>query len=183
MNHYNDKDLWNLIKRGDKKAFDFVYQKHIRSLYFFGYKICANKTLVEDCIQEVFLSLWKSRRNINIRQSIRAYLLHALRHSLIRRLKADKKTMDFSDKEPTLGSFDIQLPVEAHWIAAEVKAQNTLRLKQALEQLSNREKEAIYLKYYENISYEEIATIMGISQRAVYKVVHSGIKKLRRLLN
>ena len=183
MNHYSDKELWKLVKTGNKQAFDYLYQQNVRGLYYFGYKMTTDKTLLEDCIQEVFITLWKSRKNITIEHSVKHYLLLSLRRLLLRKLKAQKKSNTTSSNMEELDRFEVDISVETAWISQEISKGNSKKLKQAIDQLSKREKEAIYLRYYEGFTYDEIAPIMGISIRAVYKVVHSGIKKLRKLMD
>ena len=183
MTHYSDKDLWDLIKKGNKKAFDYLYQQNVRGLYYFGFKITQDKGLVEDCIQEVFINIWNSRQSIQIEHSAKHYLLLSLRRLLLRKLKNAQKLVASSDNLEEIQRFEVEISIETAWIQEEMKKGSSQKLKKAINQLSNREKEAIYLRYYENVSYEEIASIMGIGIKAVYKVVHSGIKKLRQLLH
>ena len=57
-----DIDLWNAYKEGDKDAFGVLFKRHFSSLFQYGIKLCSDRTVVEDCIQELFTELWQNNR-------------------------------------------------------------------------------------------------------------------------
>jgi RNA polymerase sigma-70 factor (ECF subfamily) len=54
---------------------------------------------------------------------------------------------------------------------------------QAIDQLSNRQKEIIYLKFYQNLSYEEVSEIMNINYQVARNLLHQAIKAMRKILS
>ncbi len=165
---------WKAIQNGDKKAFDAFYFEHVDALYNYGHHITPQTNLVEDAIQEVFVNLWQRRQQINIESSNRAYLFTCLRRQLLYQLKHQE---NYQLKK--------ELVAVGHSIWQEERSeyrqkQQLQAVKQAVEKLSPREKEAITLKYYENLDYHEMSSIMNLKIHAIYKLVSRGVNKLRK---
>lgn len=77
--------LWHSFLDGDDKSFVLIYQRHIDRLLFYGYKLCFDKELVHDCIQEIFIGLFLKRNKLGVNiENLKAYLFVALRNSLIK---------------------------------------------------------------------------------------------------
>lgn len=83
-----DPALWQAFKQGDRVAFERIYEQHIQPLINYGYKITTDRNLIQDCIQDLFVELWESRERLTNTDSVRFYLLKALRNKLIRHLQA-----------------------------------------------------------------------------------------------
>ncbi len=170
---YSDKsdfELWEAIRtNGDKEAFSVFYKNHATLLFKYGYSIYANEAHIYDCIQELFMNIWLKRKSISFESSPKNYLLISLRRLILK-----KKPKDHTVKIEDLDELE--------------KAENTFseevskmpEIKRVLQSLPERQKEAVYLKYMENLPYEEIASIMNITIPSVYKAVSAGIKKIRQ---
>jgi RNA polymerase sigma-70 factor (ECF subfamily) len=72
--------------------------------------------------------------------------------------------------------------MESEWIAAELLDENEQSIRQAISQLSKRQQEVIFLKYYKGLSNEEIATIMDIERQTVANFLHRSLTNLKRSL-
>ncbi len=86
------------------------------------------------------------------------------------------KTEIFSAEEY---EFEFELSIEQVMINADRLYEQQINLKSALDKLTQLQKEAIYFKYYENLSYQQIAGILNISTKATYKLVARAIVELR----
>ena len=84
-----DEEVWGIFKSGNEEALGFIYRSNISILYKYGNKFSSNGQLVEDCIQDLFLTIWKNRENLSATNSIKLYLLGALRKKLIRYAEKD----------------------------------------------------------------------------------------------
>ena len=174
----NDRVLWQLIQAGDRKAFDQLYLAHVKLLYRYGMKLSPRRELVQDSIQDLFIDLWRKREQLSIQQSLKSYLLISFRRRLLRQLKQaqELRTVEWSATEETdhfvLGENPSAFPPQ------KIKA-----IKAAIPQLSRRQREAIHLKYVENMDYEEIAQIMELQVRGVYKLISTGVKRLREIVS
>ena len=170
--------LWRAVQKGDRAAFDEFYRSYVQRLYNYGYQLFPNSTLVEDSIQEVFINLWKQRTNLVISESPYHYVLLSLRRLILRKIQQRKKIVSTSYIEEEIIQFLSPVVEETSATLTERKK----RVLQAVNQLPKRQKEAIFLKYYENLDYEEIANLMSLEIHSVYKLVSTGIKKLRSRL-
>ena len=174
----NDLELWQLLKKGDKTALERIYRSHAEALLRYGSKFVADQQLVEDCLQDLFVDLWRKRENLSDTDHIKRYLLVALRRNIVRQL--ERKVKKIASEEPEEYLFEATISIDEEIISKELNAEQTQILKNALAQLSERQKEAIYLKYYSGLDYEAICEIMDISYQSVRNVVSSALKALRK---
>jgi len=158
----------------EHQEFAGYYELYFQDLYNYGKNITPHTPLVEDCIQETFLHFWQQRRSISGIQSVKAYLLASLRRKLFRKIKQHKKLeLLNSEKE-----FLLETPNSE----AETTSFDRQKLKAHLQQLSKRQREALYLLYYDNLDYEETAFVMGLETKSVYNLAYQGIQKLKAVL-
>ena len=80
-------ELWELIRQGDRNAFDNVYHQYVSQLFTLAYKHIPNRTDAEDIVQEVFLDIWEKRREIIIHSSLFNYLYSTTRYKILRFIK------------------------------------------------------------------------------------------------
>lgn len=176
----SDLLLWKRLKSGDKKALETIYLQEIDFLLAYGKKISSNAPLVEDCVQDLFVELWRNREGGSNTDSIRRYLIVALRRKIIR--KSNKLQKSQSDKTPEEVDFQAELSIDMQLIAQELSAEQAAQLKVAFSQLSSRQQEAIYLKYYSGMDYKDIAEVMDINYQSVRNLIFNALGKLRKYL-
>jgi RNA polymerase sigma factor (sigma-70 family) len=172
----NEKDamLWNQFRLGDGGAFSAVFKKYYTGLYNYGCRITDDTNLVEDCIQELFIDIWRTSGKAEV-QSVKAYLFTAFKFKLMKLLAKNSKTsLLAADNQQTfvLGQ-DVLL------INKETDAQKNKQVLDAISQLSPRQKEIIYLKFYLNLSYEEVSELMQINYQAARNLIYKAIKELK----
>lgn len=174
-----DKDyfLWQQFKKGDEDAFYHLYDRHIDVLYRFGCQYTRDKDLIKDCIHDLFLDLYKYKERLSDTNNIRFYLFSALRHK-IHREKARNQFIDIESPadQPVL-SFEDSL------IASETEEENFRILNQVLNALTDRQREALFLKFKNNLTYPEIAQILGVTVESARTIVYRSLKELRECLN
>ena len=180
MNNPEDEALWRHFQEGNQVAFATIYTTYFPVLYHYGYHIARNEELVNDCIQTLFVDLWKSRRNLAATTSIKFYLLKAMRRQVYRSLRREDQ---YTTYLPEADGVDITFSPELDLIAAQTTAQQQQALQQAINQLSNRQKEAITLLYIEGLSYPEISDMMSVKVRTIYNLVHTALESLRKQLS
>lgn len=87
----NDTFLWDQFQNGNEEAFISLFRAYYSDLFNYGSKITTNHSLIEDCIQDLFIDIWRQHRKTEI-QSVRAYFFKALKFKIIRALsKSDKR--------------------------------------------------------------------------------------------
>ena len=179
---FQDKEIWLLFKKGNRDVFAYIYHKHIHDLYNYGMKIRAEATVVEDCIQELFVELWEQRINLSITNNIKLYLYKALRIKLYRlhrrQISREKRDFDYCHSE----EIQIIKPYEDLLIDEQVSAEKKTKLHKALGNLPPRQKEALTLLYFEKYSYEQAADIMAMNLRSVYTLAWKALSALRKAI-
>lgn len=178
MTERNEEDLWEAFRNGSEPAFAAIYNTYFPVLYQYGYHIARNEDLVKDCIQNVFVELWKSRRNLSPTTSINYYLLRVMRRKVYQATKQEQPTLMTASMSDNY-DWEVNFSPEFDLIANEQAMLQKEQLVQAINQLSNRQKEAITLLYIEGLSYPQISDIMSLKVRTVYNLVHTALEKLK----
>ena len=168
--------LWAAFVKGDEVAFSRLYQATFYELFNYGMKLCDHSDLVKDSLHDLFIDLWKYRKKPSRITSLRPYLYRALRNIII---KAQTRHIPFQRIQEGY-NFTIDISSETLLIQHENSLKERQKLRQALEELTQRQKEVIFLKFYSQLSYDEVASILGISTKATYKLVSRSIAFMRK---
>jgi len=166
--------LWHRIQEDDIAAFDEFYHKHVSSLYNYSRRFTNNESLIEECIQSLFVQLYKKRKSIQITSSPKAYLFTWLRRQLIAELKEHNKNVELDFNS----GLEFVEPHESDIIEADTRKELIHKLNNAKTSLTKRQKEVIYLKFYEGLEYEELCLAMNLTKEACYKLVNQAVKRL-----
>ncbi len=172
-----DQVLWELYREGDKQSLGSLAERYYSVLRRYGLKFMIDESTVEDCIQELFLQLWQNRLQINDTCSVKHYLLKSLRNHIIQYLRTEKHFIDLdTDWDCTLPK---ETDAETLMIQEEDLSHQMSELKRQLLTLPVREREALYLRYYENLSVPEIAEMMHVNRQSVSNFLQKALSKLR----
>lgn len=172
-----DRVLWQLYREGDKQAFGQLAERYYRTLKHYGLKFMVDEVVVEDCIQELFLQLWQNRLQINQTESVKHYLLKALRHHILQHLRNQKRlNHEEMDWDRSTGQ---ETDSETLLIQQEALTLLTHTIRAQLASLPAREREALYLRFYESLSIPEIAEVMNVNRQSVSNFLQKALYKLR----
>lgn len=170
--------LWQEYRDGDIYALAHLMQRFYPDLFSWGVRLHGDRDFVKDCIQEMFLSLWKVQENISSVENVRSYLLVVLKSRMLREL-AKKNRID-----PTAVSddyaFSVEFSADLRLIEEEHDVYQLRKLEQIMNQLPPRQKELIYLRFYQNLSFEQIADVMQLGRQSVYNLLQKALDNLRR---
>lgn len=172
----SDTSLWNDFIKGNEEAFRLIYNSHVQSLFKYGCNFTSNEALIKDCIHDVFIDLSKYRSRLNPTNNIKLYLFKSLKRKIINSL-GDKKIFGAIDQEKL--PFHYAISVEDELIENEFEQQRHQQLDKAMQTLSPRQKEAIYLKFVSDLSYEELGKVMQLNYQSARNLVFRGLEKLR----
>ena len=172
------KLLWDRLRQGERSALDRLFRLYFDPLYYYGYRIVSDNDQVRDAIQNVFLQLWKSRNKLSDVRSVKGYLFASLRRQLLKQIDSQKRRQDLNDQYG-LEAFQPMLNYEEWLEVLDIKREQKSALKNAIDSLTTRQKEAIYLKYYEGLSNQELAWVMKLKQQSIYNLVSEAIDRLR----
>jgi len=175
------EDYWKALKVGDGKALEQLYQQYANPLYNYGSKFTADREQVLECIQSLFVTLWTRRENLAIPANIKNYLFKALRLAIFKNAKLAHAQDSFDQN----GQYDFlaTLSIEDEMIIEEDRIELQKRLQSGLDQLTPRQREAIFLRFYEEMDYVEIAEVMDISTKGTYKLMARAVNVLRDKLD
>lgn len=174
-----DIQLWLEFKSGSLPAYARLYEQYFHVLFKYSCKITLNRSLVLDVIQDLFIELWKNKQNLGTPTSVKHYLFKALRRKLYQQITNSGKDFYAQDITAFTG-MEVAFSREYQLIGEQAKHEQLLELSKALASLTRRQKEVIFLKFYQNLSYDEISSIMSISIDAVYNLVSKAIDSLQK---
>lgn len=176
-NEVEECGVWKRFREGDPKALANIFREHYDGLYFYGMKLVQDEELVKDCVQNLFLKLWARRENLGAIKIVKPYLLKALRRHIGDEAVALNKKKNL--QEQFLYEFDFTFSHEDFLIATQNSKEQGESLAAALNGLSKRQREAIFLKFYEGLDYEKIAEIMALNIQSVRNLIHQSLKLLK----
>ncbi|MEQ6119493.1 sigma-70 family RNA polymerase sigma factor [Reichenbachiella sp. MALMAid0571] len=175
----SDVEIWQKLKKSDSQALKLIYNQHIKILYMYGGKFSKDKEVIEDCIQELFMTIWERRFIIGDTDAIRPYLLTSLRRRMIRVTSKNHIKID-RNFEIEKYDFNIEFGSEEKLINSEDNAELINKLSNELNKLTKKQQEVIYLKYHCGLSYEEIADVMTINYQSARNLMHKSLLLLRK---
>lgn len=179
----NDAWLWQRFKEGDSEALGQLMTDHYTALIRYGTRFTRDTDFVRDCMQDIFVELWNRRETVSLLTSerVRPYLMTMLRR-LLHQQFLERQRYEFepvSEQENGL-VFDVTFSPEDMLIETEQSQHTADRIRQLLNQLPRRSKEAIYLRFYDNLDRAAIAQVMGISEQSVSNLFQETFRLLRR---
>lgn len=143
----------------------------------YGYRVTPDRLLVEDAIQDVFVDLWRRREYLSEVEQVKSYLLRALRNQLLRNSRHNifESAEDIDDFLDYLS----ELSTEQQSIDRENQFSRTQSIQYALDNLSHRQREAIHLRFYQGLSLDEAAEVMGIQKQVIKNLLSKSYAVLR----
>ncbi|XOV91590.1 MAG: RNA polymerase sigma factor [Bacteroidota bacterium] len=177
---FSEKDermVWQQFIEGDNKSLIYIYNKYVDVLYSYGRQHSKNYELIRDCIGELFCDLMDKRSGLSSAQSVKAYLFASLKRRVLKEKRRNGKFLleedgfNFTYAEPPLS------------ISGNLKEQDFAIINQKLNLLSVNQREAIYLHFYEGLSYAEIANILKIKIDSVRTLTYRALASLQKHIN
>jgi len=173
----SDTLLWNDFIKGNDEAFRIIYNNYVRMLFSYGCHFTHDQALVKDCIHDVFIDLSKYRSGLSPTNNIKLYLFKSLKRTLIRSLEKVKAFGIIDDPEKL--PFYYTISHEDEIAENENQQQRYQQLNKAMSTLSPRQKEAIYLKFVSELSYDELGKVMQVNYQSARNLVYRGLENLR----
>lgn len=174
-----DGHHWNGFLRGEEKSFEALYNQYYESLVGYAAKLSNDQTFIEEAVQDLFVKLWKNRENLSQPVSVKHYLFKALRNLILNKFRIAKKEISIGS-EADLLAFELQYSLLHMHQESEDWSYLTRAL---LDDLTDRQKEAVYLFYAEGMTYKEIADLLKINIGGTYKLMYRAISRIREKAN
>lgn len=165
------------LKNGDDIAYKILYEKYYQWLCNYVFKLCENKKLSEDIVQDMLMKFYVKRRKINIKTSLKNYLFTSCHNQFLQHLRKNKIKFDDLDA------------IKWEVIATSVNPQENpeedklMQLHQLIDELPPRCKEIFLKSKLEQIKYKDIAAELDISIKTVENQMSKALKHLRKHAN
>ncbi len=172
----DDAALWRAFKKGDRKAYEQIFDEYFPAMRQYGRSLQPDKEVLNDCIQDVFLKIWQSKENLSDVISIKAYLFRALKMRLITVQEKELQKTAVFEKEP------VELSYESFLVAWQDDEEAKQKLARVVQKLTKRQQEAIHLRFYEQMEYEQIGQVMQVSYQGVRNLIYHALRFLRENL-
>lgn len=167
-----DKKLYNKFINGDENAFNIIVEKYRKTLISFIYKIVKDIELAEDITQEVFIYIYKTKKEYDFKYTLKTYLFITAKSRAINYLNSQKKEVRFEEtNNPKLYNES----VDDYLIKKEEKDY----LLKNIDNLKEDYRIVIHLREFEGFSYEEIAKILNKTTPQTKMLLHRARKSLK----
>src|SRR4051794_2772076 len=175
-----DEDVMQLVRRGDARAFEVVYERHSSAAFALAYRMMGTRGGAEDVTQEAFLSMWRSgARYDRGRGSVRTWVLGIVHHRAIDALR--RATVHSRRQASDEGIEErVAAPERTDIEAARREEAGTVRT--ALESLPADQCQVIELAYFGGFTHTEIAEILEAPVGTIKGRMRLGLRKMRAQL-
>lgn len=167
----SDQHLLLSVARGDVDAFDELYQRYESGLYDYILSLVQEPAVAEDLLQEVFFSVWNGAHRFRGLSQVKTWLFHIAHNQAVSWLRTCRKAAALEE----LDEVDLQEDPEAQVM----EAWRNRRMRQALDKLSPEHRAVVELAFFQQLSYREIAEVVGCP----VGTVKSRMSFARRYLN
>jgi RNA polymerase sigma-70 factor, ECF subfamily len=175
-----DEDVMQLVRRGDARAFEVVYERHSAAAFSLAYRMMGTRSGAEDVTQDAFLSLWRSgARYDRARGSVRTWVLGIVHHRAIDALR--RATVHDRRRSSDEG-------IEERFEAAErtdveaARREEAGTVRDALSTLPADQCQVIELAYFGGFTHTEIAEMLEAPVGTIKGRMRLGLKKMRAQL-
>jgi RNA polymerase sigma factor (sigma-70 family) len=179
FNSVDDAMLWNNLREGDEKSFSMLFERYYTDLVRYGNSLSPYDEKVQDCIQDVFTDIWVYRNTLQSSVVVKAYLLSSVRKRIARLYERDhifRKTTS-TDSIAFLLEFSVDYELIDDDYATKEKV---VHLNNLLNDLPARQKEALYLRYHQGLTVEQIAEMLDVNYQSASNLLHRGLLNLRK---
>lgn len=182
-----DKKLWNAFRSGSEDAFARLFHQFSDPLFYYGCSLSTDRELVKDCIQELLCDLWERGAACPEVDNLKAFLFTGLRRIIFRKLQNKRRyllsdeTGSFPDSDA--GSELLSASIETEMIRQENAEASREKLQGAVRALPPRQREAIHLRYFQGLSYEEMAEVMEVKKGTIGRFIAQALDGLRKTMD
>jgi RNA polymerase sigma-70 factor (ECF subfamily) len=175
-----DEDVMQLVRRGDARAFEVIYERHSGAAFSLAYRMMGTRSGAEDVTQDAFLSMWRSgARYDRARGSVRTWVLGIVHHRAIDALRRatvhDRRRAGDEGIEERFEARE-RTDVEA------ARREEAGAVRGALSSLPADQSQVIELAYFGGFTHTEIAEILDAPVGTIKGRMRLGLKKMRAQL-
>lgn len=173
----SDVACWKELKQGNPEALGYLYDTYIDRLFHTAFKMTDNRELAKDALQEVFIEIWHYRNSIGEVNHSHSYLAKVLKSIILKKVKTKLVINVLSDNEQGI---DFDDNIEQTIIQTDLAREQKSRLHKALSQLTARQKQVVQLRFFEGLTYEQIAVKLSMNYQSVNNLAFRAMLNLRK---
>jgi len=182
LNKEDQQIAWSQLLKGDSAAFDNIMRLYFNPLAVYGWRFTRDKQLIKDVIQELFLFIWQKRDRLSNHVNLQSYIYASFRRLLIRKIKEQEKSKIILIEDVTLEDFQLSVSISRELIEKEQAIIWENQLNQCIQELPARQREVIYLRFFQGLSREEVAQVLAITTQTVSNIQQMAIRTLRETI-
>lgn len=182
MDNLSDEQLVEKYLQGDKSALEFLISRYLKVIYNFAYHYAGNSADAEDITQDAFLKVWKNIRKFDLQKKFKNWIFEITKNTAID-LSRKKKIIPFSCFEGENGeNFLIETLCDKNPLPLEIceKKYLSAQLTSSLEKVSPQGKKIIFMHLNEDLTFKEIAGILGESINTIKSRYRRAILELKK---
>ena len=173
-------DLAENWQRGDVSAFETLYRQYEKLVFRTAYLITGNKEAAEDALQEVFISVWKSRHTYDPNKGKLTTWLHRITVNQCSKRKAVKTPATVSLEEKVVNLPEKERAQPEDILISKLEYD---RLLKAMDSLDTKHRSVLVLRYFNDLSYQEIAEVLEIPLGTVKSRLNQSLRYLKEQIN
>lgn len=170
---------WEKFLKGNEQSLADIFLCYHDDLFRYGLKLTRREEMVKDCIQDLFLKLWKNRSNIQVVREVKPYLFRSLRNHLIDSLELQKQSIFQNISTENIDEFDVRYSYD-DFLKEGSDEETRERVIEVLNKLTPRQREAIFLRFFEKLDFETIAKVMDMNVQSVRNTLHRSLEAMRK---
>ncbi|WP_228098820.1 RNA polymerase sigma-70 factor [Pedobacter sp. MC2016-24] len=178
MNNYNnltDNELLDLLKADQQQALSALYFRYWDKLLVVAGNRLDNPEVAEECVQDVFFSLWQRRNDLKLKYSLATYLAVAVKYQVIKQLDKQYRLQDRKDKSLHVSEEPYTSSADEHLLEKELME----RIEAAVNRLPEKCRIVFKLSREQGMTNKQIASDLDISEKTVEAHLSKAIKDLR----
>ena len=148
-----DRDLISGVAGGDEQAFAILYQHYSTPLFNYLRNLVIDEVAAEDILQDVFIAVWNGARRFRGESQVKTWLYHIAHNQAVSWFRSNHRVGHMDDQDHPSGEPDLESCAIDHWRSVQVR--------EALNRLSPTHREVVELAFFHELSYHEIAAIVG----------------------
>lgn len=169
--------LWHQSQKGDNVAFRHLADRMYRSMFNYAFTFTTDREFVKDVIQDLLIGIWRKREKLQI-DYVMIYFLRSLRNHLLQQFRRAQVVNTAFDTNYLI-QFSDDTTVEETLIQQESEASDQERIQSAINKLPKRQREAVFLKFYEGLENDRIAELMQINRQSVANLLFKAVVSLK----
>jgi RNA polymerase sigma-70 factor, ECF subfamily len=176
MNQPEEKDVFDMIKKSDEKAFEILFHKYYGHLCLFATSIICDDVAAEEIVQDFFVKLWEKRELLLIETSVKNYFFRSVKNLCLNFIQHNKTKLRYA--QIVISDVENQFSDDNNYPEPDL----SLKIEESINSLPEKRREIFRMSRQDGLKYHEIAQKLNISIKTVETQMSLAIKTLREKL-